>query len=149
MVLMSRNLTIIVAVAVLAIAGYFLFIQNQKQQAPTPSTQTTMPSETPTATSEATTTSEMREITVDGNEFSFTPASLSLMAGEKIKLTFNNKGKFPHNLTIDELGVATKTTKPGETDGIEFTVSKTGNFEMYCGVGNHRAQGMEGTVDVK
>lgn len=144
----SRNLTFVIVIVVLLGVGYFLFTQTQKQPMTTPSTETALPAETPTATSGAQ-ASEVREITVDGDEFKFTPASLSLMAGEKVRLTFNNKGKFPHNLTIDELGVATKTIKPGETDGIEFTVSKTGNFEMYCSVGNHRAQGMEGTVEIK
>jgi uncharacterized cupredoxin-like copper-binding protein len=50
---------------------------------------------------------------------------------------------------IDELGVASKTINSGESDTIEFTAGATGTFSFYCGVENHRDQGMEGTLEVE
>lgn len=92
---------------------------------------------------------EVREITVEGDEYKFNPGELSFNKGEKVKLTFTNTGKLPHNLTIDELGVATDTIPGGKSTMLEFTVGKTGTFKSYCSVGNHRALGMEGDVGVR
>ncbi|MBI3290504.1 cupredoxin domain-containing protein [Candidatus Microgenomates bacterium] len=91
----------------------------------------------------------VREIAVEGDEYEFSPEELSFTNGEKVKLTFVNKGKLPHNLTIDELGVATETIPGGKSTTIEFSVDKSGSFTAYCSVGNHRSLGMEGKVEVK
>lgn len=92
---------------------------------------------------------EVREIVVKGDEYSFSPSSLTLRAGEKIKLIFNNVGSLPHNFTIEGLGVTTKTIGGGKSDRIEFTVEKSGTYATFCSVGNHRAQGMEGALEVE
>lgn len=89
---------------------------------------------------------EVREIVIDGDEFSFSPSSIALRAGEKVKLIFNNVGSFPHNFTIEGLGVATKTIGGGKSDTIEFTVEESGTYVTFCSVGNHQAQGMEGNL---
>lgn len=89
---------------------------------------------------------EVREVSVEGDEYAFSPPSLILAAGETVRLTFTNNGSFPHNLTIDELGVATKTILGGQSDTVEFTVEETGVYTYYCSVGNHRALGMEGEL---
>lgn len=146
----SRNV-IVVALLVFLGAGFWWFAQSQKNKLPAPSTvesPVTTPTQTLTATSEAE-VMEASEITVEGSEFKFTPPVISLKAGEKVKLTFKNTGKLLHNLTINELGVATKTVSGGESDTIEFTANKTGSFTMYCSIGNHRAQGLEGDVEIK
>jgi len=89
-------------------------------------------------------TAAAREITVSGSEFKFSPSTIEVKKGEKIKLIFKNEGGIIHNLNIDELGVATKTTAGGGTDTVEFTADKTGTFTYYCNIGSHRASGMEG-----
>jgi nitrosocyanin len=90
-----------------------------------------------------------KEVTVSGNEYSFMPSSLNLKKGETVKLTLKNTGALPHDLVIDELGVATKTIKSGDSDTVTFTADKAGNFKFYCSIGNHRAKGMEGTAAVE
>lgn len=136
---------IVVVIVILGAAGYFLYSRQKGYQAPT----TTTPPQTQTPqTTEETVTSEGREIVVEGDEFSFSPSSISLKKGEKIKLTFNNVGSFPHNLTVEELGIATKTIGSGETDSIEFT-AEDGTYTIFCSVGNHRAQGLEGELEVE
>lgn len=92
---------------------------------------------------------EVREIEVSGKEYSFSPSSVSVKKGEKIKITFTNNGNLPHNLVIDELGVSTKTIAPGKSDTVEFTAEGDVNLTFYCNIGNHRAQGMEGTIKIE
>jgi len=54
-----------------------------------------------------------------------------------------------HDFVIDEFNVATKMTKTGETDTVEFIADKAGVFEYYCSVGEHRKMGMVGTLTVE
>lgn len=153
----------LIVVVVVIVVGFLLF---GRQQATTPTTPTSQQRQTtqqvpatPGSDVEETVVKEdgdvmeeegavmeAREIVVDGDEFSLSPASISVKAGEKIKLTFNNVGAFPHNFTVLGLGVATETIGAGQSDTIEFTVEEGGTYTTFCSVGNHRAQGMEGTL---
>lgn len=90
-----------------------------------------------------------KEIVVSGDEYSFSPASISLTKGETVKLTFKNTGGLPHNFVITELGVSTKTIHGGQEDSVTFTVEKTGTYTFFCSVGNHKQLGMEGEVSIK
>jgi len=130
----------LIAVVILIFGGYYFFNPKQQTQAPQQETKTEK---------EQVITSKAREIIVEGNEFKFSPSSISVEKGEKIMLTFKNVGKFPHNFKVDELGISTKTINGGEENVIEFVSEKSGTFAMYCGVGSHRAQGMEGEVVVE
>ena len=129
------------------IAGFFLIKKPQITQdtsgMPVPST-TGVEEKTV-----ATDTEPVHEIAVSGDEYAFSPSSISAKKGEKVKLTFTNNGNLPHNLVINELGVFTKTIAPGQIDSIEFTAETDGSLEFYCSIGNHRTQGMEGTLEVK
>lgn len=164
---MNKNLMIgVVVVIVLVIGGFLVFGRQQNALYPTTTStqdQTTqqVPA-TPGSDVEETVVKEdgdveeeggammeAREIVVEGDEFSLSPVSISVKAGEKIKLTFNNVGTFPHNFTVLGLGVATETIGAGQSDTIEFTVEEGGTYTTFCSVGNHRAQGMEGTLLVE
>ena len=146
---MNKNLLIGLAVVVL-VGGYFLLSRGGGYQTPT----TTPTQQAPRATEPVTEeregeAMEAREIVVEGSEFSFSPSSITVNAGEKVKLTFNNVGNFPHNFTVQGLGVATRTIGAGQSDTVEFTVEESGTLTFFCSVGNHRAQGMEGTLAVE
>ena len=92
---------------------------------------------------------EATKITVEGSEFKYNPSTISVKDGEKVVLTFKNVGNVPHNFVIDELNVSTKTISPGEEETVNLVADKSGTFAFYCGVGNHRQQGMEGEVNVE
>lgn len=133
-------------VAVLALQGGYKAPQTASQ-APISTPAAAQETGTPGAVNkEATAT---REIIVSGSEFKFSPGSISLTKGETVKITFKNTGTLPHNLTISELGVSTKTVGGGEEDSVTVTADKTGNYTFYCGVDGHRARGMEGKLEVK
>lgn len=90
-----------------------------------------------------------REIVVEGSEYSFSPASISVREGERVKLTFKNTGNLPHSFVIDELGVSTKTISAGQSETVEFIASSDGDIAFFCSVGNHRSLGMEGVLEVR
>lgn len=92
---------------------------------------------------------EAREITVIGSDFKFDPSSIELSAGEKVKIVFKNDGSAPHDLQIEELGLATKVIGSGETTTLEFTAPTTGTYTTYCSVAGHREAGMEGSIVIK
>lgn len=119
----------------------------QEQQAPTPVAVTTSISvEIPTVPPAPAIPD--KTIVVTGSNFTFSPSSLSVKKGQKVTLTFKNTGGM-HDFKIDELGVATKKIRGGEEDAVVFTPDKTGVFEFYCSVGEHRAMGMKGTIVVE
>lgn len=86
--------------------------------------------------------------TVEGSNFKFVPNTLTVKTGDKVKITFKNISGI-HDFNIDELNVKTPVTQTGNDAMVEFTASKPGSFEFYCSVGNHRAQGMKGTLVVQ
>lgn len=90
-----------------------------------------------------------KTINVSGDEFRFEPNTITLNKGDAVRIVFKNDGRFPHNITIPELGVASNTIATGETTTFEFTPDRTGTFEFICTVGNHADQGMRGTFIVK
>jgi len=90
----------------------------------------------------------IKEFTVSGQNFSFTPNSITVKKGNKVKITFKSIDGF-HDFRIDEYGVATKQLQFPAEEVLEFTADKAGNFEYYCSVGSHRAMGMFGTLKVE
>lgn len=141
----------LVLVALVA-GGYFLLGKNNSSVL-TPQTQqgTVRPVPTTSTSTDSGTTAdeEVQEIQVEGKEFSFTPSSLSVEAEKKVRIVFKNMGKFPHNFSIKELNLKTKTISPGQTDTLEFTPEEAGTLTFYCSVGNHQSQGMEGKITVE
>lgn len=130
----------LITIGILIFGGYYFYNSKQNVQTPQEETKTVK---------EQVEISKARIIVVEGSEFEFSPTSITVEKGEKIMLTFKNIGKFPHNFIVDELGIKSKTINKGEEDSIEFVSEKSGTFAMYCGVGNHREQGMEGEVVVE
>jgi plastocyanin len=106
--------------------------------------------ESPTSTSGAENSmmvDEKGKITVEGSNFKFAPNKITVKKGQPITIVFKNTGGI-HDLFIDEFSVKTKQIKTGESEEVTFTPDKTGSFEIYCSVGNHRTMGMVGTLTV-
>ncbi len=91
---------------------------------------------------------ELKEFAVEGSEFKFNPASISVTKGDRVKVTFKNVGKAGHNFVIGDLGVSTSIIPGGSTDTVEFTADKSGTFAFFCSVPGHRAGGMEGHISI-
>jgi len=91
---------------------------------------------------------EVKEFVVTGTNFEFSLREIRVNEGDVVRIVFNNAGGL-HDWSIDEFGVATKTISAGEQDVVEFIASKTGEFEYYCSVGNHRQLGMVGKLIIE
>lgn len=75
----------------------------------------------------------------------FVPDELEAHEGE-IALTLENLDAFPHDFTIDELGVKLVVEANASVSG-SFTATP-GVYEFYCSVPGHKEAGMVGTLTV-
>ncbi|MDP2656126.1 MAG: cupredoxin domain-containing protein [bacterium] len=92
--------------------------------------------------------SNVQIINVIAANFSFTQNEIRVKKGDTVRINLiNNEGT--HDFLLDEFSVKIPRLQSGETKNAEFTVDKTGTFEYYCSVGNHRALGMKGTLIVE
>jgi plastocyanin len=87
-------------------------------------------------------------VTADpGGAIKWDKDSLSAKAG-KVTLKIVNDSAIPHGIEVEGNGVEeeTKIVSKGSAD---VTVDlKPGKYEYYCPVGNHKQQGMKGTLTV-
>ncbi len=89
----------------------------------------------------------VKEISVTNKGLAFDIKEIKVKVGDTVKITFTNGGGM-HDLVIDEFNAGTEVLRFGKSETIEFKVTQTGEYEYYCSVGNHRAQGMWGTLKV-
>lgn len=90
---------------------------------------------------------EVKEFTVTGENFKFSPTEITVNRGERVRLTFRSVGG-THDWRLDEFNAATNVLPANQEQTIEFTADQSGTFEYYCSVGNHRAMGMVGNFTV-
>ena len=87
---------------------------------------------------------------LEATEFEFSPAQVTVQLGEH-EFQIANRGEVEHALEIHAPGgeVETGRVAPGESATVTANLSKTGTYELYCPVGDHRQRGMEGRVTVE
>lgn len=94
-----------------------------------------------------------KAITVLAKDFSFTPSTIYVLPGQSVEIMLVNLGKEMHNLTIEELGVATLTTKPGERSPVlRFTApADPGEYPLHitCRMPGHKEAGMTAIIAVE
>jgi plastocyanin len=93
-------------------------------------------------------TGTVKEFTVTGSNFKFSPATIAVKKGDTVKVTFVNSAGM-HDWKIDEFNAVTKVLQSGQQETVQFVADKTGSFEYYCSVGNHRQMGMKGMLTVE
>jgi len=89
------------------------------------------------------------ELTISETEFALDPADPTVAAGE-VTITATNDGATVHNLEVEGDGVEeiTDDLDPGQSGELKLDLAP-GEYEMYCAIGTHAAQGMEGTLTVE
>lgn len=91
----------------------------------------------------------VKEFTVVGDNFAFDVKEMKVKKGDTVRIVFQNKEGL-HDWVLDEFeGAKTKQLKEGEEETIEFVADKTGTFEYYCSVMQHRKMGMVGKLIVE
>ena len=82
-------------------------------------------------------------------EFEFDPADVTVDEAGETTFTVSNEGEFPHALEIEGNGIEEETEELSAGESGSVTVElEPGEYELYCPVGDHRDQGMEGTLVV-
>lgn len=84
-------------------------------------------------------------IAIEAGSFYYKPNLIRVKKGEKVKVTLNAVSMV-HNFNIDELSVKGPNTQMGTSSTVEFTADKVGEFEFYCSIGQHRANGQVGKL---
>ena len=151
-------LAIYAVIAVVAYGLFYYFVlakkggynanQTTQYQAPTAQPQVTSQPNASSA-SAVPSTAAINKITVSGTEYAFSPSTITVKVGQPVQITFKNNGVYPHNLTISDLSVGTKTVTPGQEETATFTPNKTGSFAFICTVPGHADKGMKGTLTVQ
>ncbi len=151
---MNPTMIIVGIVAVIAIvAGLFFYMGSGKNvgEESMQTNETSMPATGDEAATESAVQgmdAEALNITVEGGSFYFKPNEIRAKVGQTVKVTLNAVS-MQHDFVIDELDVKSAVIPSGQTTTVEFVASEAGEFEFYCSVGNHRAQGMVGTLIVE
>jgi len=88
-------------------------------------------------------------VEVVATEFALDPADVSVDEAGETTFTVSNEGEFPHALEIEGNGIEEETDElaPGESGSVTVEL-EPGEYELYCPVGDHRDQGMVGTLVV-
>jgi plastocyanin len=82
----------------------------------------------------------------DGSK-TFVKADLTAKAG-KLTVKFDNPSSVPHGVTVEGNGVdAASDVVTGADTSFSVTL-EPGRYTFFCPVGDHRAQGLEGTLTV-
>lgn len=129
------NKYVIIGLVVLVV-GYVAYSKLYPQAAPVAPTTST------------TTTSGVREFTIEGKNVSFSLNEIRVNKGDKVKVTFKNTEGM-HDWKLDEFNAKTNVINAGAEESVEFVANQVGTFEYYCSVGSHRALGMKGNLIVE
>lgn len=134
---MKNKLSIFLAIILIFISG--CYAQNGAQSDKTVDT---------TTGDTGTSGGEIKEFTIRESSFMLSPSTITVNKGDTVRITvMNDQGT--HNLFIEGYNERTSTISAGDSEVIEFVADKAGTFDMWCEVGNHRSQGMEGTLVVQ
>lgn len=101
-------------------------------------------------------------VTVEGTEFSFSPAAVTVAADTDVSVTFDNQGSIDHEWTV--LTAGTELASEGDFDAslVAFTIAPipagssaegtlnlpAGEYQVLCSIPGHFTAGMAGTLTV-
>jgi len=91
---------------------------------------------------------EVVSFDLDGFMFGYSQTELRVKKGQTVTINFTSTGGL-HDWVIDAFQASTKQVNTGATTSVTFVADQTGTFEYYCRVGQHRANGMVGTLIVE
>ena len=91
---------------------------------------------------------QVREFTVEGNQFVFSPARIEVQKDDLVKVTFTARD-MAHSFTLDEYRIV-KRASAGQTVVFEFRADRTGTFSFYCNLSqSDRCREMKGHLEVR
>jgi uncharacterized cupredoxin-like copper-binding protein len=100
------------------------------------------------STDTSSTSSGSADVSIGETEFALDPADPSVKAGS-VTIEAVNNGSITHDLEIDGNGVEEEIEDLDPGASGEVTVDlEPGTYEIYCTIGDHRDQGMDGELTV-
>lgn len=88
-----------------------------------------------------------RTIEVEAADFAFSPAEITVKAGEVVNLALVNRGVTVHDLVIPAYRIWL-VAPAGQSSTTGFRALRPGEYEFYCSVPGHREAGMVGRIVV-
>lgn len=155
---MKPTAIILTIVVLIAIAGFFLSegtdtTIREPEQSVTADEPAVETAPTDTAVSEtdpvpAAAEDDTNTFTVTGVNYAFDVEEMTVTEGDTVTINFSSEDGF-HDWVVDAFDAATEKVRPGTPTSVTFVADQAGTFEYYCSVGNHREQGMVGTLTVE
>ena len=95
----------------------------------------------------------IRTIQISEKEFTLNPSTVTLPKPGTYAFEVTNDGTITHALTIEGKGDEGKEVEsgdiaPGSKKTVKYTFAAGKQYEMYCPIDGHKAQGMSGTISV-
>lgn len=165
-----KNILIVIAVAVLLVGGFLLFAQNEagdeagneinsgnnaNGSESTTNTDGEMNDDAESGvgvSGEVDLSVDLGEadvvVDVSGTNFAFDVTEIRVQEGDVVTINFTSESGF-HDWVVDAFRANTERVRDGGSSSVTFVASKAGTYEYYCSVGQHRAQGMVGTLVVE
>jgi heme/copper-type cytochrome/quinol oxidase subunit 2 len=86
-------------------------------------------------------------VTIEADEFVFTPNNITFKKGESINIVFKNSGKVEHDFEVVGTDIHIHA-QPGTIEKASFSIDKPGKYEAICTLPGHQEAGMISTVEV-
>jgi heme/copper-type cytochrome/quinol oxidase subunit 2 len=97
----------------------------------------------------ATASRQVREVSVVGDQFAFTPSRIEVQKDDVVQVTFTAKD-LAHSFTIDVPYRISKRASPGQSVVFEFRADEAGRFRFYCNLTqDERCRKMTGELVVR
>jgi heme/copper-type cytochrome/quinol oxidase subunit 2 len=92
---------------------------------------------------------QVREITITGDQFAFSPARIEVQKDDLVQIKFTAKD-IAHSFTVDVPYRISKRAGAGQSVVFEFRADETGRFPFYCNLTqDDRCKQMKGELVVR
>ena len=91
---------------------------------------------------------QVREFTIAGSNYAFSPASIQVNRNDLVKITFTAQD-LAHSFALDDYRIV-KRANAGQTVTFEFRADRSGTFTFYCNLSQDaKCKDMHGTLTVR
>ena len=87
-------------------------------------------------------------LNLTGINFAFSQEEIRVKKWQTVTINFESTDGY-HDWVVDEFNAATDKVNPGTPTSVTFVADTAWEFEYYCSVGSHRANGMIGKLIVE
>lgn len=93
-------------------------------------------------------TASLPQLDVTAKNVRFTPADLTVRAGQWTVLSFTNDDPVVHDWMVEDIPNLDAVARPGQTSTLRFVLDTPGEYMVMCSIPGHAEAGMVGTLTV-